>query len=278
MELSAAEEYAIRIIAAESALQYAARDEAPAARPSSSLAGAPDGKASSPALVAGGTAAIRPTLASGGTAAHEANHPAPIPLPVALPVPPIPDGLWPAVRSEMEAQSVIGYPANAIESLELSPADQAEYLEHAGKNLSGWYRLMMAQDSVLAEFRQADIPVAVLKGAAAATNYPQPNSRSMGDIDLIVPPDHFEQAFSLLERLGWENDIELEINPRHAGFNKAGCPEIELHRYFSTCTNKQQAHILDQCLRASRCSALAMRSRERSAGSAPSARANANRN
>ena len=107
---------------------------------------------------------------------------------------------------------------------------------------------MMAQDSVLAVFRQAGIPVAVLKGAAAAANYPQPNSRSMGDIDLIVPPDHFEQAFSLLERLGWENDIELEINPRHAGFKKAGCPEIELHRYFSTCTNKQQAHFLDQAI------------------------------
>lgn len=52
MELSAAEEYAIRIIAAESALQYAARDEAPAARLSSSHASAPDGKASSPAPVA----------------------------------------------------------------------------------------------------------------------------------------------------------------------------------------------------------------------------------
>lgn len=152
------------------------------------------------------------------------------------------------MRAELEVQSVIGYPANAIESLELSPADQAEYLARAGKNLSGWYRLMMAQDGVLAEFRQIGIPVAVLKGAAAAANYPQPNSRSMGDIDLIVPPDHFEQAFSLLERLGWENDIELEINPRHAGFKKAGCPEIELHRYFSTCTNKQQAHFLDQAI------------------------------
>ena len=141
MELSAAEEYAVRIIAAESTLQHAARDEAPATRPSSSLAGAPDGKASSP------------TLAPGGTATPETNHPAPIPLPVSLPVPPIPDGLWPAVRAELEAQSVIGYPANAVESLGLSPADQAKYLARAGKNLSSWYRLMMAQDSVLAEFR-----------------------------------------------------------------------------------------------------------------------------
>lgn len=141
MELSAAEEYAIRIIAAESTLQHAARGEAPAARLSSSPASAPDGKAGSPAPVAG------------GTATPEANRPAPLPLPVSLPVPPIPDGLWPAVRSELEAQSVIGYPANAVESLELSPADQAEYLARAGKNLSSWYRLMMAQDSVLAEFR-----------------------------------------------------------------------------------------------------------------------------
>ena len=196
MDLSAAEEYAIKIIAAESALPHDARDTASAA---------------APALV-------------------------------------LPDGLWPAVRAELVAQSVIGYPANAIEDLELSPADQAEYLALAGKNLWGWYRLMKAQDSVLTEFRQANIPVAVLKGAAAAANYTQPKSRSMGDIDLIVPPDHFDRAFALLERLGWENDAPLEINPRHAGFQKADCPEIELHRYFSTCTDKRQADFLDQAI------------------------------
>ena len=105
---------------------------------------------------------------------------------------------------------------------------------------------MTAQDRVLAEFRAAGIPVAVLKGAAAAANYPQPDSRSMGDIDLIVLPDDFERAFSLLEQLGWKNDILLEVNPRHAGFEKEGCPEIEPHRYFSTCANKRQAEFLDQ--------------------------------
>ena len=196
MDLSAAEEYAIKIIAAESALPHAARNSASVAAPAFAL----------------------------------------------------PDGLWPAVRTELVAQSVIGYPVDVIEGLELSSTDLTEYLFLAGKNLWGWYRLMKAQDSVLAEFRQADIPVAVLKGAAAAANYPQPKSRSMGDIDLIVPPDHFEQAFSLMERLGWENDIELEINPRHAGFKKAGCPEVELHRFFSTCDNKQQAEYLDQAI------------------------------
>lgn len=196
MDLSAAEEYAIKIIAAESALPNDARDTASAAAPAFAL----------------------------------------------------PDGLWPAVRTELVAQSVIGYPANVIEDLELSSNDLAKYLFLAGKSLWGWYRLMKAQDSVLAEFRQAGIPVAVLKGATAAANYPQPKSRSMGDIDLIVPPADFDRAFALLERLGWENDAPLEINPRHAGFRKADCPEIELHRYFSTCTDKRQADFLDQAI------------------------------
>ena len=196
VDLSAAEEYAIKIIAAESALPHDVRDTASAAAPAFA----------------------------------------------------IPDGLWPAVRAELVAQSVIGYPADVIESLGLPPADQAGYLALAGKNLSAWYRLMKAQDSVLAEFRQAGIPVAVLKGAAAAANYPQSKSRSMGDIDLIVPPDHFDRTFALLEHLGWENDIELEINPRHTGFQKGDCPEIELHRYFSTCTDKRQANFLDQAI------------------------------
>ena len=196
MDLSAAEEYAIKIIAAESALPHTARNSASAAAPGFAL----------------------------------------------------PDDLWPAVRTELVAQSVIGYPTNVVEDLELSSTDLAEYLFLAGKSLWGWYRLMKAQDSVLAEFRQAGIPVAVLKGAAAAANYPLPKSRSMGDIDLIVPPDHFDRAFALLERLGWDNDIELEVNPRHAGFRKEHCPEIELHRYFSTCTDKRQADFLDQAI------------------------------
>ena len=243
MELSAAEEYALRIIAAESALQHAARDEAPAARPTAT-----------PAIAREGDSGCQAPVAS-GTDIPGTTHPTPVTPDWATPAspgtaatPPLADGLWPAVRDELKAQSVIGYPADAVESLELPPADQTEYLALAGKNLSGWYRLMMVEDGALAEFRQAGIPVAVLKGAAAAANYPQPASRSMGDIDLIVPPADFDRAFSLLEGLGWKIDTPLEINPRHAGFKKAGCPEIELHRYFSTCTNKQQAHFLDQAI------------------------------
>ena len=241
MELSAAEEYTLKIIAAESVFQQAAgegTEDAPVPTPgrASEPAAEPE---QDPASAAAPTSAPAPEIAAESASAL-ASTPAPA---LALP-----NGLWPAVRAELVAQSFVGYPANAVESLALPADEQAEYLALVGKNLSSWYKLMMAQDRVLAAFRQADIPVVVLKGAAAAVNYPQPNGRSMGDIDLIVPPEHFDQAFSLLERLSWVNDTSLEINPRHAGFEKAGCPEIELHRFFSTCTNKQQAHYLDQAI------------------------------
>ena len=229
MELSAAEEYTLRIIAAESAFQQAAGE------------GTGDAPALAPRQAS--RLAARSDLAPAAEPEHELAT-----APALAPAPALPDGLWPAVRAELVAQSVVGYPANAVESLALSPSDQAEYLARVGKNLSSWYRLMMTQDRMLSAFRQADIPVVVLKGAAAAVNYPQPNGRSMGDIDLIVPPECFDQAFSLLEHLGWVNDTSLEVNPRHAGFKKADCPEIELHRFFSTCTNKQQAHYLDQAI------------------------------
>ena len=74
MDLSAAEEYAIKIIAAESALPHTARNSASAAAPGFAL----------------------------------------------------PDDLWPAVRTELVAQSVIGYPAYVVEGLELSSTDLAE--------------------------------------------------------------------------------------------------------------------------------------------------------
>ena len=227
MELSAAEEYTLKIIAAENAFQHAAGE------------GTGDTSELDSAAALASHSAHTPDFAA-MPASADASAPAPA---LALP-----EGLWPAVRAELVAQSVVGYPANAVESLALSPSDQAEYLARVGKNLSSWYRLMMTQDRVLSAFRQADIPVVVLKGAAAAVNYPQPNGRSMGDIDLIVPPKHFDQAFSLLERLGWVNDTSFEVNPRHTGFKKADCPEIELHRFFSTCTNKQQANYLDQAI------------------------------
>lgn len=121
MELSAAEEYAIKIIAAESGMQHLV-GEMPAAV---SAAG-------------GGNSALElePGLALGPGREHDPAvtfDSAPMIACATEPALAIPDGLWPAVRAELVAQSVIGYPAHAVESLSLNPATRLNISRSLGK-------------------------------------------------------------------------------------------------------------------------------------------------
>jgi hypothetical protein len=66
----------------------------------------------------------------------------------------------------------------------------------------------MAQDTTRLEintaFRAAAIPCLWVKGSALAyTVYPAPELRPMGDLDVLVPPGHFEQAATVLFDLGY---------------------------------------------------------------------------
>jgi hypothetical protein len=57
---------------------------------------------------------------------------------------------------------------------------------------------------VIAGFRDAGIPVIVLKGALLAkTLYPSPGLRYMSDLDLLVRFHDFRDALNLLKQMGW---------------------------------------------------------------------------
>lgn len=51
---------------------------------------------------------------------------------------------------------------------------------------------MKEQQNQLMVLENNGIPVVVLKGASAATNYPTPKYHCIGDIDIIVCPADFE--------------------------------------------------------------------------------------
>ncbi|MCM1056195.1 MAG: nucleotidyltransferase family protein [Firmicutes bacterium] len=64
------------------------------------------------------------------------------------------------------------------------------------------YRLLFATRAAVRQLEGAGIPVAVLKGVAAARSYPEPELRKAGDIDLLVHPEHLEAACRELEKIG----------------------------------------------------------------------------
>ena len=63
--------------------------------------------------------------------------------------------------------------------------------------------MMHVLSRVAARFNAAGIPLLVLKGAALnLTLYDRADERPMGDLDLLIKPEHVEATFALLEELG----------------------------------------------------------------------------
>ena len=116
------------------------------------------------------------------------------------------------------------------------------------EELRGIYRLNTARHlfrmaelrKILDAFREQEIPVVVLKGAALVELvYPDPGVRPMSDMDLLVPPQDADRAFSIVCGLGYAptGDIELQETLRAddrqlallAGVGKPVAIEIHTH-------------------------------------------------
>lgn len=95
--------------------------------------------------------------------------------------------------------------------------------------------LDVATAEVTAAFRAEGIPTILLKGAALR-DWPSPDpARRSGDVDLLVPPDRFDDAERVLERLGFESRAldGLPYDRPVPAHSWAGGPygtRIDLHR------------------------------------------------
>lgn len=99
-----------------------------------------------------------------------------------------------------------------------------------------YIRILFAQDEIVSLMSSADIPMAVLKGSAAAVYYPDPFLRTMGDIDFIVPAERFQEAVQLMQEHGYSmlnNTGEKDEQNRHFTLRKDGIT-AELHHHFSS--------------------------------------------
>lgn len=160
----------------------------------------------------------------------------------------IPAEEWPALFQELLAQMVYALPAEYIFALGLSEKDESDYLSSVIRNRQIFHKVLREQKWALSLLNSSDIPVVVLKGAAATISYSHPENRCMGDIDLLVLPEDFDRAHDLLIGAGCKLVNPSSNYPRHVGmFTPAGV-EIELHRYFSSSDNNVQNDVLDKML------------------------------
>ena len=75
------------------------------------------------------------------------------------------------------------------------------------------------------------VPFVIIKGASAACYYPDPSTRTMGDVDVLVGEGYFDAAFALLKNGGYKfmNDYGDE---RDYSFT-SGAVIFDLHKRYS---------------------------------------------
>lgn len=134
---------------------------------------------------------------------------------------------WNAVLKEAEVQAVLGI-VIGVASTEVQKAWEGR----ASVGTAHFVRILHYQEQLYKLLIENNIPMVILKGTAAAIYYPNPSQRSMGDIDFLVPPEHFDRAKELLIQNGYSIEDDPRA-PRHMHVYKDGI-SFEQHRYFSS--------------------------------------------
>jgi hypothetical protein len=136
---------------------------------------------------------------------------------------------WNAVYMEMIGQGIIGLSNDIVSRLDLEEVLAEEWTFTLLSRMRHYLTLGEKQNEIAEILKEHNIDFAVIKGTAAATYYPNPEYRQMGDIDIIVAPHDFERARVLLE----DNNCKyVEDTGRHISYLNDSV-SIELHRYFS---------------------------------------------
>lgn len=79
---------------------------------------------------------------------------------------------------------------------------------------------------IISLLQNQEVQVVVLKGMVLRNLYPRPEHRTMGDVDILVPPQCMGQVRETLEQEGYASDHKTEM---HEVFFKAGKLPIEVH-------------------------------------------------
>ena len=138
---------------------------------------------------------------------------------------------WYAVFAELKAQAAAAIPMDVLPGVEelIPPELFNEWLMYSVQVMSFGERILDAQAELTELFRRNDIPLCILKGAAASCNYPNPMYRNMGDIDFLVNKQDFDRAYRLMTDNGYILAYDEDHVEYHLTLEKDGVM-YELHR------------------------------------------------
>lgn len=158
----------------------------------------------------------------------------------------VPDGEWQNIYKTMSEQWVKFLPAYFAMYLGLPKEEYKSYYALLGDALQHFSTLIEVEDKLVTLLKESAVHFVVVKGAAAAYNYPYPELRTMGDIDIIVRREDFDRASEVLRSPAFAVKSDCEDIERHIAFEGPDGIEVEMHRYFSE--DGKEDNILDNLI------------------------------
>lgn len=144
---------------------------------------------------------------------------------------PHPDMDWKALYKLAERHSIINlvfYGEEYLpEELRPSEADRDYLYKCASRDMIRSYRQTDAAEEILDAFEKAGINVLAVKGVRTKRHYPEPDMRTMGDVDILYQTTKDSRVKQIMEELGYESKMEGRV---HDMYTKKPYVGIEMHR------------------------------------------------
>lgn len=128
---------------------------------------------------------------------------------------------WGAVIDELNKQAVlpIGYDVlSKIENLDMTIKRQC--VDGLSRQYQSWYIMLAQQDQLIQLLKENGHAYVIMKGASNAVLYPEPQLRSIGDIDFLVKWEEYDDVCALLLDNGYYLFGEIDHNKHHIDFIK----------------------------------------------------------
>ena len=127
---------------------------------------------------------------------------------------------WNEVFCEMSQQKVQGLVFNSLAELNIPIEVRERWKNDVRKIVMTSTNIKHAQNELVSLLEKEKIHYIILKGTAIAAYYPEPRLRTMGDVDLYVPQNHYNQAIELMREKGYFEIKHESENSRHVSFMK----------------------------------------------------------
>ena len=137
---------------------------------------------------------------------------------------------WTEIARNAQKTSVACLLYDVIDMLEGVPdSAKREITKYTRLICQNNYRMLTVDIWLDKVLRKAGIPFCIMKGVAAAADYPTPELRKAGDVDILLTnPGDAERAVAEIEKLGFKKEKE-QHSLHHISMQDATGLEIEVH-------------------------------------------------